>query len=62
MATWYTVPLVMPANAQQVYTRPYEWYGEPFLSTYSSAKDTFTDNTNGIVYPSYTIRRWRTLV
>ncbi len=61
MATWYTVPIVMPTDTQEVYCRPYSWYGEPFLATYSTANKEFTANNNGLVYPAYVIRRWRTL-
>ena len=56
---WYDVPITMPSNGQQVYCRPYDYYGTPFLATYSTVKDDFTDDTNSIVYPAYIIRRWR---
>lgn len=56
---WYDVPIDMPSTGQQVYCRPYDYYGKPFLATFSHAQDTFTDDINGIIYPAYIIRRWR---
>lgn len=61
MAIWKTLPTQLPVDAEEVWVRLNYWFGAPFKAIYSESADTFTDSVNSIVYPIWTISRWRPL-
>lgn len=59
MALWKSLPLYKPANAQVVWIRIKYYYGAPFLATWLVASQDFTSSVNSIVYPAWSVSRWK---
>lgn len=62
MAIWKTLPIQVPTDGEEIWVRLNYWFGPPFKAIYNSAAHTFTDSVNSIVYPIWTISRWRSLL
>jgi hypothetical protein len=58
---WKTFPEDIPGNGVTVWIRVKYYYSSPFLAVYASATQEFTSVTNSIVYPAWTIARWKTV-
>jgi hypothetical protein len=61
MTNWKTLPENLPNDLEIVWCRLNYWFGHPFKAFYSVANQTFTDTTNAVTFPAYTISRWRSL-
>jgi len=59
MNTWYTTPVVLPVDNQECWVRLNYWFGQPFKAVWHTAGNEWTDSVNGIIYPVWTISRWR---
>jgi hypothetical protein len=59
MNTWYTMPVVLPVDNQECWVRLNDWFGLPFKAVWHTAGNEWTDKVNGIIYPVWTISRWR---
>jgi len=59
MLIWNTFPLNTPDDAAVVWVRVKYYYGTPFLAAYSLADQNFVSITNSIIYPAWTISRWK---
>lgn len=58
-ADWSSPFDVLPSDAQVVYIRILDYYGEPFLATYNASNQEFTTNETGVVVPVYYVVRWK---
>jgi len=56
---WKNLPEDIPADAETVWIRIKYYYSSPFLAVYSVANQEFTSEDNSIVYPAWTISRWK---
>lgn len=56
---WNKISQKLPANGEVVWCRNNYFYGTPFLGTYTTTDQTFTCNITAIIFPSWTIARWR---
>jgi hypothetical protein len=59
MYKWQLLPEFVPANAQTVWIRCYGPFYTSFKAVYDSAAQTFTDIAHGIIYPAYTVYKWK---
>jgi len=58
MAIYLQLPQNEPTNNEVVWCRTNRWSGAPFLAQWKSAQQTFTDQTNSLVYPVYAVSYW----
>lgn len=56
---WFTSPLNLPPDETLCLVRLNYWFGPPFLATYSNAAQEWTSQTNSVVYPVWSVSRWR---
>ena len=56
---WSSLPTVVPTDTEVVWVRITYYYTEPFLAQWSAAQQEFTSVDNSIVYPAWTVARWR---
>jgi hypothetical protein len=56
---WKTLPLNLPIDQAEVWIRIKYYYGEPFLAIWDLATLQFTSSVNSIVYPAWTVSRWK---
>lgn len=61
MTRWNSPPLDMPSDNEEVYVRLQNWFGQPFLAKYFADTQTFTDSVNGMIFPWWTVARWRSV-
>jgi len=59
MNGWKSIPFEIPSNGQEVNIRVKYYYGLPFLAVYSVANQNFVSSTGSIVYPAWTVSRWK---
>jgi hypothetical protein len=59
MAVWYQLPTDMPTPAQSCYVRVRYYYSAPFIAVWDAVTQTFVSTDNSIVYPAYSIARWK---
>ena len=59
MNPWKTLPTHLPTDGQTVWVRINYWFGQAFLATWSVADQTFTDSVSGLIYPAWSVMRWR---
>jgi len=53
------MPVVLPVDNQECWVRLNDWFGLPFKAVWHTAGNEWTDKVNGIIYPVWTISRWR---
>ena len=59
---WRTFPLHIPIDGDTVWIRiTYYYYAEPFQAVYDVTSQTFVSVHNSIVYPAWSVARWRNL-
>jgi hypothetical protein len=56
---WFTLPQYLPFDTQICWIRIKYYYSNPFLAVWDNALKQFTSVDNTIVYPAWTIARWR---
>ena len=56
---WKKLPGQVPADEEEVWIRIKYYYGAPFLATWLAATQDFTSTINSIVYPAWTVARWK---
>jgi len=56
---WNQLPLSVPVNNSIVWVRIDRWSGTPFLALYDSTAQSFTSQTNSIVYPAWMVSAWK---
>lgn len=56
---WNSLPLVLPTDQEEVWIRIKYYYGPPFLATWTTATQQFTSSINSIIYPTWTVARWK---
>lgn len=56
---WKKIPLFIPENEQEVWIRIKYYYSAPFLATYYTADQQFISTVNSIIYPVWTVARWK---
>lgn len=61
MAVWKTFPVAIPVDGSTVWIRITYYYSEPFKAVYDVTSQTFVSETNSIVYPAWSVARWRDL-
>ena len=59
MNPWNSCPQNLPADGSVIWCRLNFWFGIPFLAQFSLSAQTFTSVDNSVVYPIWTINRWR---
>lgn len=59
MAIWKQLPAQIPTDEEEVWIRIRYYYGPPFLATWIDATQDFTSTLNSIVYPAWTVARWK---
>lgn len=59
MADWKTLPEDKPADEEEVWIRIRYYYSAPFLATWLDATQDFTSTVNSIVYPAWSVSRWK---
>lgn len=59
MSQWKQLPKNLPSNGQTVWIRTIYLVDYPFLATYNTTNQNFTDTQNSIVYPAYTVYKWK---
>jgi hypothetical protein len=59
MYAWNQFPFDIPTDQEVVWVRIKYYYGKPFLAIWIEATQDFTSLDNSIVYPAWTIARWR---
>jgi hypothetical protein len=59
MAEWNHLPDQVPDNLEIVWIRIKYYYSSPFLAEWNSGSKEFTSQDNAIVYPAWTVSRWR---
>jgi hypothetical protein len=60
MSNWKSLPDYIPSNGQSVYIRLWNYFNKPISATYNSSLQTFTSDINNIIFPAYTVYRWKT--
>jgi hypothetical protein len=58
---WFTFPSDVPANDQTVWIRVKYYYSSPFQAVYTAATQEFTSVDNSIIYPAWSIARWKAI-
>jgi len=61
MSIWKTIPKNLPGDGATVWVRLNYWFGQPFQAVWSLANEQFTSVDNSMVFPVWTISRWRNL-
>jgi hypothetical protein len=61
MSLWFTTPKNLPVDGSEVWVRLNYWFGQPFKAVWSLANQEFTSSDNSMVYPVWSISRWRNL-
>lgn len=61
MSVWKTMPGDIPKDGDVVWVRLRDWSGEPFQAKWTASEQTFTDQTNSLVFPWWIVARWRDL-
>jgi len=56
---WQEMPEYVPTHAQIVWCRIKYYYSTAFLATWDSSLQQFTSVTNNIIYPAWTVSRWK---
>lgn len=56
---WFTLPSYLPFDGQICWVRIKYYYSNPFLAVWDNTLNQFTSVENSIVYPAWTIARWR---
>ena len=56
---WNKVSQTLPTNGEVVWCRNNYFYGTPFLAVYTATGQTFTCNNTAIIFPAWTIARWK---
>jgi hypothetical protein len=59
MTTWFTLPEDLPTDSSTVWIRIKYYYGVPFKAVWSLTSQQFTSVDNSIVYPAWTVARWK---
>ena len=59
MYPWKTLPTNLPVDEQIVWVRINYWFGQPFLATWNEVDSNFTDTVSGLVYPVWSVMRWK---
>ena len=60
MSTWKTLPQDKPADGEEVWIRLNYWFGAPFLAKWDlSNQQFFASPGYELIYPLWTISRWR---
>jgi hypothetical protein len=59
MSSWKQLPEDLPVDEEEVWIRIKYYYGSPFLATWNEATQDFTSTDNSIVYPAWTVARWK---
>ncbi len=57
---WKPLPQYLPTDGATVWVTPANQYSGPYLATWHLTSQTFTDTTNNLTAPWWTIVRWRT--
>lgn len=58
---WKRLPLEVPDNLQLCWIRINFFYGTPFVGTWHEADQHFVSDMTKIIYPAWTVARWRAL-
>ncbi len=61
MSLWKTMPTTLPADGQTVWVRLNYWFGQPFKAVWNLPTEDFISVDNSIIYPVWSISRWRPL-
>lgn len=61
MSIWKTFPIDVPNDGVIVWVRVLYYYSEPFQATWDLTTQSFVSVLNSIVYPAWSIARWRPL-
>ncbi len=61
MSIWKQLPFDEPTNLSIVWVRIKYYYGKPFQAEWNSGTKEFTSVTNSIIYPAYTVSRWKNI-
>lgn len=56
---WATIPEFIPFDGQLCWVRVKYYYSDPFLATWDETNQQFISLLGGIIYPAWTIARWR---
>jgi hypothetical protein len=56
---WKKIPFDLPADQEEVYIRIKYYYGAPFLATWDLASQSFESTENSIIFPAWTVSRWK---
>lgn len=59
MSIWFATPLDMPTDGETCWCRLTFWFGTPFQAVWRSATNDWLSVDNSIVYPAWSIARWR---
>ena len=60
MLKWKSTPQDLPADGAIVWCRLNYWFGPPFLASWSVTQQSFISSVNSIIYPVWTVSRWKT--
>jgi hypothetical protein len=61
MPVWLVFPTNIPADGSYVWIRIKYYYSEPFKAVWDLTSQTFVSVDNSIVYPAWSVARWRSL-
>jgi hypothetical protein len=61
MAIWKKLPNEEPVNASECWVRVSYYYSQPFKALYSASTKEFTSSVNSIVYPAWSVARWKNI-
>lgn len=56
---WKPLPQFLPVDGATVWVTPANQFSGPYQATWDLASATFTDATNSLVSPWWTIVRWK---
>jgi hypothetical protein len=62
MNKWFSTPGTLPEEHQECWVRLNYWFGQPFKAVWQGGEDGWKDSVNDIVYPVWSISRWRPVV
>jgi hypothetical protein len=62
MDQWYKLPVSVPDDGSTCWVRIQYYYSQPFKAIYSASDHSFTSLVNSIVYPAWSVARWKPYV
>ncbi len=56
---WKSPAVELPSDGREVWVRILNYYGPPFLATYTEATQSFSSTASRLVFPAFYVARWK---